>query len=915
MAEVQPESAPAVQAFLQWKAKPGIRRTGCRGSDNMIGFDYISQVDLQDYLTTERIKTLLQELFDNTNQSPPHAERVRSNYLRPFAILLAIGYGSMIRHFVERRELQDKSLPFPAEPEDFPKTSTHNLFQAFRNEQWQFCALPLEYDMRDDLADEYILPITAKEEISGGGSAILYKITVDEVYNKLKPADDAHTAARSRTPNTFALKTYRTPDAKKYFENERNAFEQLRYGERPPENIIEYYGSFVRWGTYNIILEYADRGTLDDYLRTTAEPKTAVEIECFWGNFLASMGGLVQIHGTPPIHEPASDEPNILLGRHHDIQPSNILVMSKGHNLPYNYNFKIADLGLAHFKRYISSLNNDTDNDRYGMSTYALEKRHLLVPQSADIWSMGCVYSEVATWVTEGSAKLLEYRRRRQKEIAKKLGIASLEEDRFHHGSKILETVDEIHDEIKRISRRCDLITPYVIERLVKGMVRPHPYSRGTAQFLLDTSSEILEDAKRKPMLSGLAPNPDRTISDLGIDVRRQRLPLSLLPEQKFATEPQPIETSFSIPHPEEATIFRTQANDHDWQRRSPNEEGFPRPSHGVRKDSPNNDLAAQYDDGSRISHRLQRAASQPVRPHMQGQHGERSFRPKPPLSPLRSLENISMPVEEGSSSSWKQANVMEHTDSDRPARSQPATSWTQTYAPNGRPESRLPSVPKPNPTSQYPTMSVSEGLGITKEKKWNFVKYPGEDTFHTSDDILKKRHHVFLIDNGESMRPHRKKVEEVLELLATLTQPYDPDGLDLYFSTEPTKLRPNTPEKFLKYLRERPAYGRPDFRQRFARIIEDYQSRFGKSNHWARLRHPKSTLPRGPRPLSLYVLTDAVWDPMCTLITECKSLVSMLQEYKYPNKYVGIQFIRFGDDREGKRRLKTLDAGLGLEL
>ncbi|KAL8837659.1 MAG: hypothetical protein Q9176_005576 [Flavoplaca citrina] len=729
MAELQLEYAPAVQAFLQWKVKPGIRRTGCTGSDNMIGSAYISQADLQDYLTTEQIKTLLQELFHNTNQSPPHADQVRSNYLRAFAILLAVGYGRMIRHFVERRELQDKSLPFPTEPEDFPKTQNQNLFEAFYKEQWQFCALPLEYDMCDNLRDGYILPFTAKQVIADGGSAILYKITVDEVYNKLKPADDAHTAARSRSSNTFALKTYRTPDAKQYFENERNAFIQLRYGGKPPENIIAFYGSFIRGGTYNIILEYADRGTLDDYMKNTPEPKTVIEIISFWGNFLASMGGLVQIHGTPPIHEPASDEPNILLGWHHDIDPSNILVVSKGHDSPFDCDFKIADLGLAHFKRYISPRTNATDSDRYGMSTYA-------------------------TWVTEGSAKLFEYRRRRQKEIAKKLGVARLEEDRFHHGWKILETVDEIHDEIKHNSRRCDLITPYVIERLVKGMVRPHPQSRGAAQFLLETSSQILEDAERKreeAMPSGSAPNTDRTISDPGIDARRRRKPPSLPPGQRSATEPQPIETRFSRIDPEQGTILQRpltthgQANNHGWQERSvpkSNEEGSRPRSQGNHKEGPINDPEAQREE-SGASHTMHRVMSQPTPPNTHSQYGPRSYNLGTALSPFQPRENIVMPTEETSSQSREQASVLEHTHSDSPGRSQRAMSGIHPSTPNGHPESRLARAPKPNPTSQYPTMSVTEGLTIKKEKNWKFVKYPGEDTFHTSDDILKKRDHV----------------------------------------------------------------------------------------------------------------------------------------------------------------------------
>ena len=164
-------------------------------------------------------------------------------------------------------------------------------------------------------------------------------------------------------------------------------------------------------------------------------------------------------------------------------------------------------------------------------------------------------------------------------------------------------------------------------------------------------------------------------------------------------------------------------------------------------------------------------------------------------------------------------------------------------------------------------------------------------------------------------MRPQRRQVEAVVELLSTLTQPYDPDGLDLYLTTESSKLRPKTPEKFLQYLRERPANGIPDFRQRFAKIIENYQSKFGKSNYRKKLMHPSSTPSRNPRPLSLYVLTDGVWDPKCTLITEIQNLVALLQEYKLPNKYVGIQFIRFGNDRDGKKRLKKLDSQLGLQL
>ena len=291
---------------------------------------------------------------------------------------------------------------------------------------------------------------------------------------------------------------------------------------------------------------------------------------------------------------------------------------------------------------------------------------------------MGCVLSEVAIWVTGGIPKLLEYRRRRQKEIAKKLGVASSQEDRFHYGLKVLQTVNDCYDDIACNSRRCDLITPSVIEKIVKAMVRPHPESRGAALFLLETSKEILKDAKGKgkeSMPSGPAPNPNHTISDSGIQVRRPRLPPNLPPDQNLVSKPQSIvETGSSGPDPEQATVLQGpsithgQASSHGGQRRSaakPNEErSRPRNQEGRADD----DLRAP---------------------------GVKS-----------------------------RTRILPHTL-------------------NGRSKPWIAGGPKPDPKSRHPTMLVSEGLSIKKEKKYRFAKYPGEDAFHASDEILQKRDHV----------------------------------------------------------------------------------------------------------------------------------------------------------------------------
>lgn len=55
---------------------------------------------------------------------------------------------------------------------------------------------------------------------------------------------------------------------------------------------------------------------------------------------------------------------------HQDIDPSNILVVSRGESSVYDCDFKIADLGLSHFKKYAQLPENDVAQDTFGTSAY-----------------------------------------------------------------------------------------------------------------------------------------------------------------------------------------------------------------------------------------------------------------------------------------------------------------------------------------------------------------------------------------------------------------------------------------------------------------------------------------------------------------------------------------------------------------
>ena len=72
---------------------------------------------------------------------------------------------------------------------------------------------------------------------------------------------------------------------------------RLRFAENPSPYIVAYYGGFVHGSTYNIILEYADQGTLEDFIRDTPTPSTIEDILLFWDRLFNIIHGVMNIHG------------------------------------------------------------------------------------------------------------------------------------------------------------------------------------------------------------------------------------------------------------------------------------------------------------------------------------------------------------------------------------------------------------------------------------------------------------------------------------------------------------------------------------------------------------------------------------------------------------------------------------------
>lgn len=184
-------SSDACQAFHIWRKSTEAQLPGLGGPACETIRKFIPRSNLEKYFERgHQLKNLLDAVLDSDKRTAVDVAYVRHHYLQTFATLLCIGRGHLIYHFQQHRSLRDQKLPYRTRPDRFPFT-TPDMFEAFRSEQWQFCASKLEYAMTDRFNEEDILPIILKEKIGEGGSAIINKIVLEDSYNSLRPPGGA----------------------------------------------------------------------------------------------------------------------------------------------------------------------------------------------------------------------------------------------------------------------------------------------------------------------------------------------------------------------------------------------------------------------------------------------------------------------------------------------------------------------------------------------------------------------------------------------------------------------------------------------------------------------------------------------------------------------------------------------------
>jgi hypothetical protein len=398
----QPDYADAIQAFLSFIKRVYQAEIVDPDPQRPVTPVFIPINEIQEYFEKNdqrRLKQVIAALFPSGNGI--FHNDVLPNYIKVFCILLHISKGKWMTYFRHHATLSDSALPFDpsSPPSKWPiNTKDPDFLRKFCDAQWKFCPPEMSQPFIDrHFENDRILPITFKEILKTGGSATVSLIKVHPSYNKLikedekkvsAPLDLTYSTRRRITchqkldenANTFVLKTYFTSDAEKYYNTEVGAFRVIG----PNSSIIGFRGSFTRGDTYNVLLEYADKGTLEDFFRTQDPPTDGEEIIQFWEALFQIIDALRRIHevksdgisGPPVLSGYAATRLFLLIlltsrcSWHQDVKPENILVVSNGSEDILDWQFKLADLGISHFERKDSLRQDSNSSDTHGTRTY-----------------------------------------------------------------------------------------------------------------------------------------------------------------------------------------------------------------------------------------------------------------------------------------------------------------------------------------------------------------------------------------------------------------------------------------------------------------------------------------------------------------------------------------------------------------
>lgn len=220
------------------------------------------------------------------------------------------------------------------------------------------------------------------------------------------------------------------------YKTEVDCLELLRHLRH--ECIVELLASYEHRNEHYLIFPILSMD-LSEFLTREERFGDFVNNSTFY-NALSGLTSAVQ-----SIHEISIVSEDLLIskiGYHHDIRPKNILVKP---NM-----LVLTDFGLARFKMPDEGSQTrwkNTIGDYIAPECMSEDYTHLEVGRSIDIWSLGCLLTEVAAYMERGPSGVMDFRQKRRRTEFKQ----PLENSYFFEGKKLrISTDDWISDLTRR---------------------------------------------------------------------------------------------------------------------------------------------------------------------------------------------------------------------------------------------------------------------------------------------------------------------------------------------------------------------------------------------------------------------------------------------------------------------------------
>jgi len=166
-------------------------------------------------------------------------------------------------------------------------------------------------------------------------------------------------------------------------------------------------------------------------------------------------------------------------------------------------------------------------------------------------------------------------------------------------------------------------------------------------------------------------------------------------------------------------------------------------------------------------------------------------------------------------------------------------------------------------------------------------------------------------------MEPHWEDVKKTTRALSYIARNIDPDGFEIHMTNTSGHTKQMKDDKlfgergFLEAHRPQNKHGRCRMEKRLSDILPRVIKKAAKRSNMRKLWSHKV------EGINVYVLTDGVWEPAAKsgLRNEAakvehsiENAVACLKSLNLPRVFLSIQFIRFGNDKTGERRMRWLD-------